>query len=99
MRADQLRAELLQVLAAAQRPMTTTEARIAITDTLAGRGRPIVSEQVYRALVILQRHGAVRRVEEPSSRAAHWELAMLFCEIPGALRGYRQQPPPAGAGK
>jgi len=95
MRADQLRAELLHVLAAAQRPITTTEARLALTAPPAHHARPVVAEQVYRALVVLQRHGMVRRVEDDSSRDAYWELAMLFADIPGPMRGYRN--PPAGA--
>lgn len=86
MKAAQLRAELLKVLDAAQQPITTTEARLTIARGLEGQDRPVVAEQVYRALVVLQRRGVVRRVEENSRRDAQWELVMLFADIPGALR-------------
>jgi Fe2+ or Zn2+ uptake regulation protein len=38
-----------------------------------GRGRALVAEQVYRALVWLQQTGAVRRVHVADSRKAFWE--------------------------
>lgn len=84
MNAERLRAELLAALAAAAEPITTTEARIAVSRTLAAElVRPPVTEEVYRCLLVLQRHGRVRRVvDEPSRRCAKWELATLFSEIP-----------------
>jgi hypothetical protein len=72
--ADQLRAELVEVRAAARGPTTTRAARIAITEQRGERGRPVVSEDVYRALQTLVRHGVVRRVDGQPGRHAHWEL-------------------------
>ncbi|GAB3036764.1 hypothetical protein MBOU_43420 [Mycobacterium bourgelatii] len=92
MKPDQLRIELLSILAAAEEPVTTTDARIAIARMLHAHDRPVVAEQVYRALVLLQRRGLVRRVDDSSSRGVRWELVVPFCEIPGPLRGYRQHP-------
>lgn len=91
MNAEHLRAELLAVLAAARGPITTTEARVAIAGTLDSHDRPVVAEQVYRALAVLQRRGVVRRADEPSRHGARWELAMLCVDAPGAARGDRQQ--------
>lgn len=96
MKAEHLRAELIAVLGAAQSPITTTDARIAVANRCGGQdGRPVVAEQVYRALVILQRRGVVRRVDEPASRHAQWELAMLLVhgddEINTAATGSSRQ--------
>jgi hypothetical protein len=72
--ADQLRAELVEVLAAATGPTTTRAARIAITEQRGERGRPVVAEDVYRALQTLQRRGVVCRVNGQPGQHAHWEL-------------------------
>lgn len=90
MKAEHLRAELLAVLAAARGPITTTEARVAIAGTLDSHDRPVVAEQVYRALAVLQRRGVVRRADEPSRRGARWELAMLCAETPQSAKGSAQ---------
>lgn len=74
MRGERLRAELVEVLAAAQGPTTTSAARIAVSERRGGRGRPVVAEEVYRALLTLQRCGVVRRVHDQPGRLAHWEL-------------------------
>jgi Fe2+ or Zn2+ uptake regulation protein len=72
--ADQLRAELVEVLAAAGGPTTTRAARIAITEQRRGAGRAVVAEDIYRALLTLQRRGVVRRVNGQPGQHAHWEL-------------------------
>jgi Fe2+ or Zn2+ uptake regulation protein len=72
--AAQLRAELIEVLARTSEPITTSIARIALSERADGRDRPVVAEQVYRALLILQRKGIVRRVHDQPGRLAHWEL-------------------------
>lgn len=72
--AAQLRAELIEVLAGTHEPMTTSAARIALSERVSGRFRPVVAEEVYRSLLILQRQGAVRRVHDQPGRLAHWEL-------------------------
>ncbi|KQH80845.1 hypothetical protein AO501_26095 [Mycobacterium gordonae] len=95
MKAAQLRAELLKVLQKADGPITTTEARLEVSRGHGSEERPVVAEQVYRALVALQRYGAVRRVDDCSRRDALWELAVLFSEIPRTLHGPRRQPPGA----
>lgn len=72
--ADQLRAELIEVLACASGPPTTRAARTAITEQRSQRGRPVVAEDVYRVLQTLRRRGQVRRVNGQPGRHAHWEL-------------------------
>lgn len=74
MNAAQLRAELIEVLASAPEHITTSTARIALSEQAHGRDRPVVAEEVYRALLILQRKGIVRRVHDQPGRLAHWEL-------------------------
>ena len=75
MSGEQLRAELAEVLAAAEGPTTTSAARIAVTERRRRCGRrPVVAEEVYRALLTLQRRGVVRRVHDEPGRHAHWEL-------------------------
>lgn len=71
---EQLRAELVAVLGAADRPTTTSAARIAVTRNRGRRARPVVAEEVGRALRTLQRRGVVRRVHDQPARLAHWEL-------------------------
>ncbi len=62
MNAEQLRDQLLEVLAGASEPMSTTQARLAANRVLpAPRPGPVVAEEVYRAVVILARRGVVRR--------------------------------------
>lgn len=51
MNAEQLRAELVEVLAAATGSTATRAARIAITEHRGAHGRPVVAEEVYRALL------------------------------------------------
>jgi hypothetical protein len=58
--AEQLRADLVDVLAAASGPTTTRAARIAIAEQRGERGRPVVAEDVYRALQTSERRGVVR---------------------------------------
>jgi Fe2+ or Zn2+ uptake regulation protein len=72
--ADQLRAELLEVLACASGTITTRTARIAITEQRRGAGRPVVAEDLYRALQTLRRRGVVRRVNGQPGQHARWEL-------------------------
>lgn len=91
MKAAQLRAELLKVLQKADGPITTTEARLEVSRQRGSEERPLVAEQVYRALLILQSYGAVRRVDDCSRRDALWELAVLFSEIPSTLRKSRRR--------
>lgn len=88
MNATQLRAALIEVLAATHEPMTTSAARIALSQRAGDRVRPVVAEEVYRALLILQRHGAVRRVHDQPGRLAHWELT--HSARPPAQHGQRQ---------
>ncbi|AGZ54606.1 MULTISPECIES: hypothetical protein [Mycobacterium] len=73
--AEQLRAQLVDVLAGAGGPTTTSAARIAVSEHRGRRGRrPVVAEEVYRALLTLQRRGVVRRVHDQPGHLAHWEL-------------------------
>ena len=75
MSGEQLRADLVEVLADAHGPTTTSAARIAVTEHRGRRGRrPVVAEEVYRALLTLQRRGVVRRVHQEPGRHAYWEL-------------------------
>lgn len=90
MEAAHLRAELVAVLATAEGPLTTTDARIAIADKLGSQDRPVVAEQVYHALMVLHRRGVVRRVDDRPSRRARWELAVLFGDT---MHGVRPRPP------
>jgi Fe2+ or Zn2+ uptake regulation protein len=72
--AAQLRAALIEVLAGTREPMTTSAARMALSERFRGSARPLVAEEVYRALLILQRQGVVRRVHDQPGRLAHWQL-------------------------
>ena len=73
--AEQLLAELVDVLAGAHGPTTTSAACIAVTEQRGRHGRrPVVAEEVYRALLTLQRRGVVRRVHQEPGRQAYWEL-------------------------
>lgn len=75
MTAAELRAELVEVLAAAHGSTTTSAARIAVNGQRRRFGRrAVVAEEVYRALLTLQRRGVVRRVHDRPGRLAHWEL-------------------------
>jgi hypothetical protein len=75
MSAKQLRAESVDVLAGAEGPTTTSAARIAVTEHRGRCGRrPMVAEEVYCALLTLQRRGVVRRVHDQPGRLAYWEL-------------------------
>jgi hypothetical protein len=38
----------------------------------------VVAEEVYRALLTLQRRGVVRRVRDQPGRLAHWELTHSY---------------------
>lgn len=84
MNAKQLRDQLLEVLACASKPMSTTHARQAVTEYCRRRGRPVVAEEVYRALVILARRGVARRVADQPGRGAHWELTRRHVRRPAA---------------
>lgn len=84
MNAEQLHDQLVEVLAGASAPMTTSQARLAVTEYYRRRGRPVVAEEAYRALVILARRGVVRRVTDQPSRAAHWELTRRHVRRPAA---------------
>jgi len=75
MNAAQLRAELIEVLAGTHEPMTSRAARIALSERVGGSCRPLVAEEVYRWLLILQRNGVVRRVHDQPGRLAHWQLS------------------------
>ncbi len=72
MTADELQRELLAVLAAAQAPLTTSTLLAELNGRNASAARPIVIEQVYRALRVLANQGQVRRVRGHPGRAAHW---------------------------
>ncbi|GAB4972602.1 hypothetical protein MAHJHV57_49050 [Mycobacterium avium subsp. hominissuis] len=73
---EELRGQLVDALARAAGPMTTTAARIAVTEHRGQLGRrAVVAEEVYRALLTLQRRGVVRRVHGQPGRLAHWALA------------------------
>lgn len=74
MNAEQLRDPLLEVLAGADEPISTAQARLAVTECCRRRGRPAVAEEVYRPLAILARRGVVRRAAGRPGRGAHWEL-------------------------
>lgn len=91
MNAEQLRDSLLEVLAEASEPVSTTQARLAVTGTRRRGRRPVVTEEVYRALVILAQRGAVRRVGERPGRAAHWELTPGHPRRPAALHTERKR--------
>jgi Fe2+ or Zn2+ uptake regulation protein len=82
--AEQLRDRLIDVLARADAPMSTRQARLAVTECCRRRGRPMVAEEVYRALVILARRGAVRRVTDQPGREAHRELTRRHMRRPPA---------------
>ena len=73
MNAEQLRQHLIDVLAGADEPMTTSAllAELNARNTSGGT-RPIVVEQVYRGLRILADQGLVRRVIGRPGRHAHW---------------------------
>lgn len=77
MDAEQLRGCLIEILASAKGPTTTSAALIAVTDKYSrDQRRPVVVEEVYRALLILQRRGIVRRVRrQQPGRHARWQLA------------------------
>ncbi|WP_101953271.1 hypothetical protein [Mycobacterium intracellulare] len=84
MNAEQLRDHLIEVLAEASQPISTTQARLAVTEACRRRGRPVVAEEVYRALVILARRGVVRRIADQPGRATHWELTRHHLRRPAA---------------
>jgi Fe2+ or Zn2+ uptake regulation protein len=66
-------AAILTLLCDAGETLSTTEVRERITR---GRERALVAEQVYRALISLQRAGGVRRVHVAGSRKAFWEATV-----------------------
>lgn len=73
--AEELRAQLVDALARSAGPVTTTAARIAVTEHRGRLGRrAVVAEEVYRALLTLQRRGVVHRVHDQPGRLAYWEL-------------------------
>lgn len=87
MSAEQLRDNLTEVLADATEPLSTTQARLTVTERCQRRGRPVVAEEVYRALVLLARRGVVRRVNDQPGRGAHWELTCRHVCPRTAARG------------
>ncbi|MCV7034843.1 MULTISPECIES: hypothetical protein [Mycobacterium] len=78
MTAEELRTALIEVLTVNGGPTTTSAARLAVTQRNGAQGCPVVAEQVYRALLILQRRGIVRRVHDQPGRLAHWELTHSY---------------------
>lgn len=84
MNAEQLRDQLVEVLAAASEPMSTSQARLAVTEYCRRRRRPVVAEEVYRALVVLARRGVVRRVADQPGQGAHWALTRRDVRRPAA---------------
>jgi hypothetical protein len=82
--AKQLRDQLLEVLTGASEPMSTTQARQAVTECCRRRGLPVVAEEVYHALVILARRGVVHRAADQPRRSAHWELTRRHVRRPAA---------------
>lgn len=68
MNAEQLRDQLVEVLATASAPITTSQARLAVTECCRRRGRPVVAEEAYPALVIPP--GAASCAASHTSRAA-----------------------------
>lgn len=83
--AEQLRDQLVEVLAGTSEPMSTTQARIAVAEACRRHGRPVVAEEVYRALVVLARRGVVRRVADRPGHSARWELTRPH--VPRPARG------------
>ena len=74
--AEQLRGRLVEILASAKGPTTTSAALIAVTNhCCTNEHRPVVVEEVYRSLLILQHRGIVRRVRRKQpGRHARWQL-------------------------
>ncbi|OHV03733.1 hypothetical protein [Mycobacterium talmoniae] len=70
MRISPLQAEILAIIRGFGSPVNTTEVRHLLNEQ---RIRPLVAEQVYHALVTLQRHRQVRRVPRPGTRNVYWE--------------------------
>ncbi|MEZ0362298.1 hypothetical protein ACAG26_01140 [Mycobacterium sp. pUA109] len=65
-----LQAEILAIIGDFGSPVNTTEVRHLLNRQ---RIRPLVAEQVYHALVTLQRHRLVCRVPRPGTRNVYWE--------------------------
>jgi Fe2+ or Zn2+ uptake regulation protein len=73
--AEQLRQRLVDALAAAAEPITTSVLLATLnTGSAVAADRPIVVEEVYRGLRILADQGVVRRVTGQPGRSAHWAL-------------------------
>ena len=83
MNAEQLRDQLVEVLAAASELMSTSQARLAVTEYCRRRRRPVVAEK-RRALVILARRGVVRRGADQPGQGAHWALTRRDVRRPAA---------------
>lgn len=94
MNAEQLRNDLTEILACSAEPLSTTQARQAVTERCQRRGRPVVAEEVYRALAILARRGVVRRISDQPGRSTHWELT-----CPHVHSRHQAAPHPAGDGR
>ncbi|PJE16045.1 hypothetical protein [Mycobacterium sp.] len=84
MNAEQLHDQLIEVLATASAPMSTSQARLAVTEYCRRRGRPVVAEEVCRTLVILARRGVVRRATDQPGRESHWEPTCRHVRRPAA---------------
>jgi hypothetical protein len=82
--AQQLRDQLVEVLADANAAMSTSQARLAVTDYSRRRGRPVVAEEVCRALVIPAARGVVRHAADQPGRRARWELTRRHVRGPAA---------------
>ena len=61
--------ELLAALSAAGGPITATELREKVN---AARRAPLITEQVYRRLVALERRGLIRRAPTAAGRRDTW---------------------------
>lgn len=67
---SEVQQELLTVLTAAGCPITAIELRIRANTS---RPVPLVTEQVYRRLVALERRGLIRRAPTPCRRDTSWQ--------------------------
>lgn len=84
--AERLRDHLLEAMAYAGTSLTTAELRRLLERSFPG----IVSEAVYRSLVILEHRGRVRRLQTPTKHVA-WERT-----AEAALATPRPEPPRRG---
>jgi Fe2+ or Zn2+ uptake regulation protein len=64
--------DILAALREADAPLSTTDLREVVNR---GGAQPLVTEQVYRRRIALERHGLVRRAHRAVSRNTHWQTA------------------------